>query len=185
MVSSPLPLSPVSFSGRRMALTHVLRWTDEHGYQPVTVAEAEELFPHRVHAYSKLLVCGICGQGVTFTKGEIRDRYFRHGEDSQDKDCEDRSQAYGYSQSSSRLPEKIQTLPLRVIRDYGHWRLELGLLALQETLHKKYADKLICIGNGTKKTFRYSIAERLHPDCLTWFDTGCKDWPPPSLFSRC
>ncbi len=163
-----------------MALTHVLRWTDEHGYQKVTIAEAEKLYPYRVHAYSKLLVCGICGQGVTFTKGEIRERYFRHGEDSQDKECEDRSRNYGYGQSSLKLPERIQSLPLRLIKESGHWRLELGLLALQEAFVKKYAEKIICISNAKGKTFRYSVAERLHPNCLTWLDAGIQ----PSEYFR-
>lgn len=155
-----------------MALSHVFMWKDEYGYQPVTVDEAVEYYTYTVSAKSKFFICGICGQGVTLTAGEKKIRHFRHDQAVQNKECEDRSQAYGYSQSTNCLPAKIQTLPLRLIRESGHWRLELGLLALQETALKKYGQKLLCILNSNGKTYNYNLIERLYPNLLTWVNVG-------------
>ncbi|WP_165067563.1 hypothetical protein [Desulfovibrio sp. ZJ200] len=155
-----------------MALSHVFMWKDKYGYQPVTVDEAVEHYTYTVSAKSKLFICGICGQGVTLTAGEKKIRHFRHDQAAQNKECEDRSQAYEYSQSTNRLPAKIQTLPLRLIRESGHWRLELGLLALQETALKKYGQKLLCILNSKGKKYKYNLIERLYPNRLTWVNVG-------------
>lgn len=155
-----------------MALSHVLMWKDEYGYQPVTADKAAELYIYTVSAKSKFFICGICGQGVTLTAGEKKIRHFRHDQAAQNKECEDRSQAYGYSQSANRLPARIQALPLRLIRESGHWRLELGLLALQETALKKYGQKLLCILNSQRKTYNYNLIERLYPNLLTWVNAG-------------
>ena len=155
-----------------MKLSHVLMWTDEYGYQPVTDTEAALLYPKTVSACSKIFVCGICGQGLSFTSGKIRIRHFRHDQAAQNKECEERSQAYGYGQPTYSLLERIRSLPLRLIRQAGTWRLELGLLALQESIFENYAQQQLCIENDNGKKYNYNLIDRLHPDRLTWLDVG-------------
>ncbi|WP_294556726.1 hypothetical protein [uncultured Mailhella sp.] len=159
-----------------MSLSHVLMWSDKYGYQPVTEYDAARDCPYTVSARSKIFVCGICGQGVTFTAGRERIRHFRHDQAAQNKDCEDRSQTYGYNLPFSSFSARICTLPLRLRTEGpGRWRLELGLLALQKAVLEGCTRKLLCIENDRGETYRYNLKDRLQPDRLTWLDAG--DYP--------
>ena len=155
-----------------MALSHVLMWSDEYGYQPVTDDKAARVYPYTVPAKTKTFVCGICGQGITFTAGRERVRHFRHDRAEQNKECEERSQSCGYSFSAYSLPTKIRTLPLRLIRVPGRWRLEIGLLSLQKADSDRCAQKFLCIEDDKGNVYKYNLKERLQLNGLTWLDTG-------------
>ena len=68
-----------------MSLSHVLMWTDGYGYRAVTEVEAAQIYPKTVSAYSETFVCGICGQAVTFTAGNVKVRHFRHSSAEKNK----------------------------------------------------------------------------------------------------
>ena len=61
-----------------MPLSHVLMWTEEHGYRRVTPDEATLLYPEKVSARSGLFICEICKERVTFTAEGRQARHFRH-----------------------------------------------------------------------------------------------------------
>lgn len=155
-----------------MALTQVFKWTDKDGYLPVTTEEAAMEYPYTVSARSKLFICGICGQGVTFTAGQIVTRHFRHDQAAQNKECEERSRSYGSSPSTSFTPQKIHTLPLRLVRQATPWQLELGLLALQDNVLSRCIHQTLCIETDERKKYTYNLQDRLHPNKLAWLYAG-------------
>ena len=71
-----------------MPLSHVLMWTEEHGYRRVTPDEATLLYPEKVSARSGLFICEICKERVTFTAEGRQARHFRHDSAALNKDCE-------------------------------------------------------------------------------------------------
>lgn len=156
-----------------MSLSHVLMWTDGYGYRAVTEVEAAQIYPKTVSAYSETFVCGICRQAVTFTAGNVKARHFRHSSAEKNKNCEDRSRQYEQDRDSWAFRKELRTLPLRLIRTVGPYRLELGLLALPEEQLAQYRGQTLCIVGQDREEFRYDMEERLLPDRLTWLDVGC------------
>lgn len=155
-----------------MSLTHVLRWTDKYGYRRVTASEAGRLYPGTVSARSKIFICGICGEAVTFTAGGAQIRHFRHGRAAQNEECEDRAQAYGYNLPAERFSDKIETLPVRLKCKTGHWKIELGLLALPDSIFNRYSQRKLRIFNAEGNKVVYHLAERLTPNQCTWLGVG-------------
>lgn len=155
-----------------MALSHVLMWTEDHGYRCATVDDAAQKYPRTVSACSGIFICAICHQNVTFTMGNIRARHFRHDSAALTKDCIDRSAQYECARASWEFQRDLHTLPLRLVQAAGQYRLELGLLALSEESLARYSGQSLRIEGQNLKTFSYDIAERLLPSRLTWIDIG-------------
>lgn len=56
------------------SLTHVCMWSD-HGWKRITAEQAARLHPGgTVSARSGLFMCELCGQYVTLTDGDIKER---------------------------------------------------------------------------------------------------------------
>lgn len=156
-----------------MPLSHVLMWTEEHGYRPVTEDEANQIYPETVSASSGIFVCAICNQTVTFISSDVMVRHFRHSSAAEKKDCEDRSeQYYGYAHPTCGLLQDMHTLPLRLVQIGGRYRLELGLLALSEEDLAQYSGQTLRIAGHNTNIFLYDITERLLPGQLTWLEVG-------------
>lgn len=155
-----------------MSLSHVLMWTDGYGYRAVTEVEAAQIYPKTVSACSETFVCGICGQAVTFTAGDVKARHFRHSSAEENKNCEDRSRQYEQDRDSWAFRKELRTLPLRLIRTVEPYRLELGLLTLPEEQLVQYRGQTLRIAGQGAKEFLYDLEERLQADRLTWLDVG-------------
>lgn len=77
-----------------MPLTHVCVWDGKAGYRRVSIEEACSMYPYTVSANSEIFVCSLCAQPVCLTAPGIQRRNFRHNSATQNKECEDRAQAY-------------------------------------------------------------------------------------------
>ena len=105
------------------ALNHVLMICDK-GWKKVTVEEAGRIYHDTVSASSGIFMCDLCGQPVTFTKGEKNARYFRHTKDA-DAYCPEKivgSGAPKYDLNNLGLPIRL----VNVSREgFG---LEIGII---------------------------------------------------------
>ena len=77
-----------------MSLTHVCVWDGKAGYRRVSIEEACSMYPYTVSANSEIFVCSLCAQPVCLTTPGKQRRNFRHNSATQNKECEDRAQAY-------------------------------------------------------------------------------------------
>lgn len=79
-----------------MPLTHVYFWDSKVGYRPVSIDEADEMYPYEtVPADSRSrFVCELCAQNIGFSKPRkgTGTRHFYHSRGEQNKECEDRAQ---------------------------------------------------------------------------------------------
>ncbi len=156
-----------------MPLTHVCMWS-EHGWKRVTASEVTRLHPGgTVHARSRLIMCELCGQYVTFTDGQIRDRYFKHSAEELSKDCPERS-------FSTSAPMTFQAgahdLPLRLlIRSASEFEFLLGLLPVQSSLLANRDNYKINItfSDSSEKGYIYSFS-RINADQTTYLSVGHK-----------
>ena len=156
-----------------MPLSHVLMWTEEHGYRRVTPDEATLLYPEKVSARSGLFICEICKERVTFTAEGRQARHFRHDSAALNKDCEERSVQYDSARYVWSFQRDLQVLPLRLVQTEGQYRLELGLLALSIEQLERYSGQMLYLkGQSITKVFSYDITERFFPDQLTWLGVG-------------
>ena len=155
-----------------MKLSNVLMWTHEYGYRHITVDEASTIYQRTVPARSKIFICGICGQGVTFTAGEVLSRHFRHDSASEKKECRERTLADKNDKSTNRYTDKIKTLPLRLTQQPGRWSIDIGLLTLKKSIIERYIQKTICIKNSDGEVYKYNLLDRLNSDCITWLNAG-------------
>lgn len=156
------------------SLSHVVMWTEELGYRPVTLEEATEKYPSTVSARSKIFVCEICHQGVTLTFGKVRVRHFRHDSKPDDKSCKERTPTSDNSLRSTRVfSENLHELPCRIVFQQGSpYRIELGLLALTEELWEKYKEQFLKITTDCGDTFQYYVADRIRQGQVTYLNVG-------------
>lgn len=151
------------------SLTHV-RMFSEHGWRKIDVSEAIEQFPSTVHVKSKMLMCELCHQYVTFTRPGTQDRHFRHRPD-EDKSCPERTFAAG---ASTNCSIKEHDLPIRIRHTSTDFTLEMGLLGVPEFVLKELKNQTIQISPIGKKepTFFYRLKERLREDQVTYVPIG-------------
>ena len=104
-------------------LNHVCVWKDGK-WKRITEEEADKMFPYRISSDSGLFMCELCGQFVSFTKGDTRKRYFKHSRGETNKECEDRSIGY-YNPES--IQKKDLELPIRIIQYQDDYSFQIGL----------------------------------------------------------
>ena len=151
------------------SLNHVCMWS-EHGWINVTAEEAAAIHPGgTVSSHSGLFMCDLCGQFVTFTDGQIRDRYFKHSKKEADKTCPERTFGSSYSPSYSS-PE--HELPIKlIVSDPTSFRLELGLICVPPSILAKQLIKKIEIKSTNGHSYNYSF-ERLNEGTTTYLPVG-------------
>ncbi len=155
-----------------MPLTHVCMWSD-HGWKQVTTVEVAALHPEgTVSAQSGLFFCELCGQYVTLTDGEIRDRYFKHSAYEKSKNCPERTFAYGTTDIPTFLAGK-HNLPIRLNIFNGTFQLEVGLIPAPSEVIMKYKNQSLTIqGVGqNENAFVFSL-DRLQEGTVTYFSVG-------------
>lgn len=110
------------------ALTHVCMWTPQ-GWQRITAAEFNLLHPEGVSARSGLLMCELCGQYVTFAKGENNTPHFRHKSYEDSTDCPERL-AINSNPLDTTYDSRQHDLPIRLEVNESHstFDLKLGLI---------------------------------------------------------
>ena len=99
-----------------MPLTHVCVWDGKAGYRRVSIEEACSMYPYKVSANSEIFVCSLCAQPVCLTAPGIQRRNFRHNSATQNKECEDRAQAYARASTGYNC----HPMPLRIKVAHGH-----------------------------------------------------------------
>lgn len=171
-------------------LTHVYYWEPEIGYRPISVEEADELYSHgeTVPAdKTSRFVCGLCAQHVGLSKKRkgTGTRHFYHSRGEQNKECEDRAQAY------TRVPTgySCHPMPMRIKVHHGNYLLELGFFrALSSSMGGPYCQAIRITGENSQE-FIYSF-ERISSDGITYLSVGnipctvyhfAYDHPSPNL----
>lgn len=94
--------------GEKMALERVLMWSEDSGWNPISVEKAAVLCRGgSVSANSGIFMCGKCHKYVYFADGKVRGRYFGHsrGDKDEDKECEDRSHFYEVEYDALEYPK--------------------------------------------------------------------------------
>ncbi|MBD5111816.1 MAG: hypothetical protein HDT42_04690 [Ruminococcaceae bacterium] len=91
-----------------MALERVLMWSEDSGWNPISVEKAAVLCRGgSVSANSGIFMCGKCHKYVYFADGKVKGRYFGHsrGDKDEDKECEDRSHFYEVEYDALKDPK--------------------------------------------------------------------------------
>lgn len=150
------------------SLQHVSMWTS-HGWQYITVEEADQLHPGgTVSASSGLFICELCGQYVTFTKGNKNKRYFKHSRGDKEKDCPERKYAQGQYRTFS---EKSHKLPIRIkIENNKLTGFEMGFIRLPHgSLTHDF--KILITSDDGDMSYEYN-SERLSENGITYLSLG-------------
>lgn len=148
-------------------LNHVCVWRDGK-WKRITEEEADKMFPYRISSDSGLFMCELCGQFVSFTKGDTRKRYFKHSRGEMNKECEDRSIGY-YNPES--IQKKDLELPIRIIQDQDDYSFQIGLPEIPENILEKQKTNEVIITNEYEEKRIYSF-ERLAFRGTTYVDVG-------------
>ena len=153
-----------------MPLTHVCIWSDKN-WKRITAYNASKMFPDGASAHSGLFMCELCLQYVSLAGGNVQAPHFRHSASEQNKDCEDRSNVYGYSRF---FQPEAHGLPLRInIKDNNKFELELGFIQIPDHIMTKAKDHTIIISSGQSSTGRYVYSfSRLNMDGTTYLPIG-------------
>ncbi|MCD8155498.1 MAG: hypothetical protein LUF78_12605 [Clostridiales bacterium] len=117
------------------SLTHVCMWSD-NGWKRITAEQAAKLHPGgTVSAHSGLFMCECCGQYVTLTNGNIKERYFKHSAYEKSKECPDRTFGSSYPMSYN---SQEHDLPIRITDvSSASFRFEVGLIRVPTNLLRK------------------------------------------------
>lgn len=173
-----------------MPLTHIYYWEPKVGYRPITVEEADRLYDHgeTVPAdRTSRFVCGLCAQHVGFSKRRkgTGTRHFYHSKGEDDKECEDRSEAYfkvpvGYN---------CHPMPMRIKVHHGSYLLELGFFHAPSSDTGGPRCQRIRITGENSQEFVHSF-ERISSEGITYLNVGnipssvyrlAYDHPSPNL----
>ena len=153
-------------------LTHVYYWEPEIGYRPISVEEADKLYSHgetvSVDKTSRF-VCGLCAQHVGLSKKRkgTGTRHFYHSRGEQNKECEDRAQAYarvtiGYS---------YHPMPMRIKVHRDSYLLELGFFRAPSSNVGGPSCQTIRITGENSQEFVHSF-ERVSSEGITYLNIG-------------
>lgn len=154
-----------------MPLTHVCMWS-EHGWISITADEAARLHPGgTVSARSGLFMCELCGQYVTLTDGNIRDRYYKHSAEEKSKDCPERSFAVT---TTTSFQAGAHTLPIRLNwLSAERFDIQIGLLPVPDGLIENHlSEKLTIESSGWGHSCYQYLLSRLNPENITYISVG-------------
>ena len=149
------------------ALNHVLMIC-EKGWKKVTVEEAGRIYHDTVSASSGVFMCDLCGQPVTFTKGEKNARYFRHTKDA-DAYCPEKIVGIGvpkYDLNNLGLPIRL----VNVNRD--RFGFEIGIINPKhiDFTNEQGQIKIFCEGSSSNPV-TYNVS-RLEDRFMTYLPIG-------------
>lgn len=150
-----------------MSLTHVCVWDRKAGYRRVSIEEACSMYPYTVSANSEIFVCSLCAQPVCLTTPGKQRRNFRHNSATQNKECEDRAQAYVRASTGYNC----HPMPLRIKVAHGNYLLELGFFRTPSSATGCPWCQKITITDDNKKQYVYSF-ERLSSEGVTYLNVG-------------
>lgn len=155
-----------------MPLTHVYYWEPEIGYRPISVEEADELYNHgETVAADKTsrFVCGLCAQHVGFSKKRkgTGTRYFYHSRGEQNKECEDRAQAY----ARVTIGYNYHPMPMRLKVHCDGYLLELGFFRAPSFNAGGPSCQTIRITGDNSQEFVHSF-ERISSEGITYLNVG-------------
>ncbi len=150
-----------------MSLTHVCVWDGKAGYRRVSIEEACSMYPYTVSANSEIFVCSLCAQPVCLTTPGKQRRNFRHNSATQNKECEDRAQAYARASTGYNC----HPMPLRIKVAHGSYLLELGFFHTPSSATDCPWCEKITITDDNKKQYVYSF-ERLSSEGVTYLNVG-------------
>lgn len=153
-------------------LNHVCYWNKEkNGWTPITLTEAERLFPEddiTIQSKQGLFMCDLCGKYVTLTKKTNKThRFFKHNKWDDDKNCPERLVNQGIYGSqykeSPELPLKLTYLP-----ESHQYKLEVGIPPIPQNYLEKYekAKFTICIDGFDTDIY---LIDRLQTNRITYF----------------
>lgn len=164
------------------SLTHVQIFS-EHGWRKIEVSEAAAQFPSTVHAGSRMLMCELCHQYVTFTRPGNYGRHFKHTPD-EDKSCPERTFS---ASTNTNCSIKEHDLPIRLKYTPTDFELEIGLLGIPESVLKELPDQTIQISPARRKKpiFSYLLKERLREDQVTYVSIGATPFPEYQIQLDC
>ena len=151
------------------ALNHVCVWSAS-GWKKVTVEEIIEQNPYGgISARSGLLMCELCGQYVTLTRGPKISPYFKHSKSEDDKSCKERT--FGTGGRYRSYDTQVHDLPIRLKNTINSISLEIGLLSLPAEEKNRYSGNYIYIQPSGQSSLQFSF-ERLQDDQITYFNVG-------------
>lgn len=150
-----------------MSLTHVCVWDGKAGYRRVSIEEACSMYPYTVSANSEIFVCSLCAQPVCLTTPGKQRRNFRHNSATQNKECEDRAQAY----VRASMGYNCHPMPLRIKVAHGNYLLELGFFRTPSSATSGPRCQKIIITDDNKQQHIYSF-ERLSLEGVTYLNVG-------------
>lgn len=159
-----------------MPLTHVCEWIVNNGWAHIDIKEAATKYKSgTISAHQHLFMCDLCRQFVTLTDGEIRDRYFKHSAEEDNKDCDDRTFLENTPNTHQHAAED-HLLPIKLnVKSSNRFTLEIGFLPLPLSLLEKcnsYIIKIKPIPTRNSWIFSSTSIERLYPDTIKYFDIG-------------
>ena len=150
-----------------MPLTHVCIWDARIGYRRVSIDEACAMYPYgTVRASSGHFVCELCAENVCLTAPGAYARHFRHDSASQNKECEERQQAYTRTIASLNN----HPMPIRIRVTGNRYILQMGFISPSRG-NERPRCSLIKIGGDAHQKFEYSF-ERIEDTGITYLDIG-------------
>lgn len=150
-----------------MPLTHVCVWDSKIGYRRVSIDEACAMYPYgTVRASSGHFVCELCAENVCLTAPGAYARHFRHDSASQNKECEERQQAYTRTIASLNN----HPMPIRIRVTGNRYILQMGFISPSRG-NERPRCSLIKIGGDAHQKFEYSF-ERIEDTGITYLDIG-------------
>ena len=151
-----------------MALTHVCMWKDK-SWKRISAYEAAKLFPYGASAYSGLFMCELCGQYVSLVNGSIQNSHLRHSASEENKDCDDRSESYSYS---NFFQAENHNLPIKLkINSSKTFSLSIGFISLPDRIMRDKGNYKIYISGEENYTYSF---DRLNKGTVTYLDIGNK-----------
>lgn len=150
-----------------MALKHVCFWKDG-GWKKVEPTD----FPNRISSKSRMLMCELCGQYVSLSRGEKQIPHFRHSRGEESKLCEERSNAncenFRWLESKTLPP---QDLPLRICVSDSTFYFEIGFVALPNFFLEEISSFRLKI-KSEEQGEKIFLPERLSENNTTWINVG-------------
>ncbi len=108
------------------ALTHVYYWSKENGWVHINADALAKIHPYSISADSKMFICRLCNQYVSFCCGDYYAPYFKHTSCRESDSCPDKTESYS---SYTRLWSiNYNSFPIRIIiQSNKHFSFELGV----------------------------------------------------------
>ncbi|MBR1580209.1 MAG: hypothetical protein IJ668_06900 [Selenomonadaceae bacterium] len=136
-------------------LTHVCQWLDGWKNVKASTVELDPNVSGSVAAKSGLFFCELCGQYVTFVKGDVYCSHFRHSSGEPDKSCEDRAQYFERNDWTWARKEPTIAHPLRICVGQNDFHFERD---------GKYLSTAEVIGKLDGALFSTTSGAQLPPD---------------------